>query len=476
MSFERRVTFAAAAAVAVAVLLGAVASYFIVRQELRSNVDNSLRSTLSEARAIVTGFERRFPGAARPPGGRGFTPPSKEDRLARLLNAGPNRLGQPSVTEAVRSNGHAVRARGISASQAVPVSSELVALAKAGAGAKLFTTRRSGTEYRVLAAGITPGVAIVIERSLGEEEATLFHLRVILLIAAAIGIAVAALLGWFVARTTLAPVRRLTAAAEHVAATSDLAERIEENRRDELGRLARSFNAMLAALETSMRALDESARAQRQLIADASHELRTPVTSLRTNIEFLQRSQDLEPQEREQLMHDVVGQLEGLSGVVGDLIELAREDQQTATEPLEDVRFDILVGEAVERARLYAPHARFDVQLEETLVSAVPSRLGRAVNNLLENAVKYAGTGEPIEIRLVDGELVIRDHGPGIDPDELPHIFDRFFRGSRSRALPGSGLGLAIVRQVVERHAGTVSASPAPGGGTVVRLRMPVLT
>jgi two-component system sensor histidine kinase MprB len=161
---------------------------------------------------------------------------------------------------------------------------------------------------------------------------------------------------------------------------------------------------------------------------------------------------------------------------VSDLIELAREDDQANSEPLEEVRFDVLIDEAVERARLYSPQARFDVELEETLVSAMPSRLGRAVSNLLENAVKYAGTEEPIEVRLAGGELEIRDHGPGIDPEELPHVFDRFFRGTRSRALPGSGLGLAIVRQVVERHAGSVSASSGPDGGMVFRLRMPVLS
>ena len=137
---------------------------------------------------------------------------------------------------------------------------------------------------------------------------------------------------------------------------------------------------------------------------------------------------------------------------------------------------DILVGEAIERAKLHAPQVRFEVALEETLVSGVPSRLGRAVNNLLDNAVKFAGTDNPIEVRLRDGDLEVRDHGPGIDPDELPHVFDRFFRGSRSRSLPGSGLGLAIVRQVVERHAGTVTAGPAPGGGTIVRVHLPLAT
>jgi two-component system sensor histidine kinase MprB len=378
------------------------------------------------------------------------------------------------VVQLVSTNGTITPAPGVDRAQTLPATKAVRALARSGTGHLTFDTRLDGTEVRVLAAGIKPGTAVEIDRSLSELDSTLSHLRLVLVIVAAIGIALAALLGWFVARTTLGPVRRLTAAAEHVAATNDLEQRIDDTRRDELGSLARSFNAMLAALDGTIRALDESARAQRQLVADASHELRTPVTSIRTNIEILERSADIAPADRARLMADVVEQLEELSTLVGDLIDLARDDEQI--EPLEEVRLDILVGEAIERAQLHAPHARFDVQLEETVVSAVPSRLGRAVNNLLDNAVKFAGTAEPIEVRLDDGELAIRDHGPGIDPEELPHVFDRFFRGSRSRARPGSGLGLAIVRQVVERHAGTVSAGPAPGGGTIVRLRVPLAT
>jgi two-component system sensor histidine kinase MprB len=458
VSFERRLTVAAAAAVAVAVLLAALASYFIVRHEIQASVDHSLRSSLTATRGYL--------GRTHGPLG---SLPSRRVRMATMLNAAPNRFGEPGVLEMIAANGTVQRARGVTRSEALPAAAELVALARAGRGSAEFTTRRDGTDLRVLAAGVGSGEAIVLARSLAEQNSTLFHLRLILLVVAAIGIALAAFLGWAVARTTLAPVRRLTAAAEHVAATNDLASRIEESRTDELGSLARSFNAMLAAL-------GESARMQRQLIADASHELRTPVTSLRTNIEYMQQAPDLPAPERERLINDLVGQLEGLSGLVSDLIELAREDERAAPEPLEEVRFDLIVDEAVERARLYAPAARFELSLEPTLVSAIPSRLGRAVSNLLENAVKHAGTDRPIEVRLADGELTIRDHGPGIDPEELPHIFDRFFRGSRSRALPGSGLGLAIVRQVVERHAGSVSASAAPDGGTVVRMRMPVLS
>jgi two-component system sensor histidine kinase MprB len=447
VSFERRVTVAAAAAVAVAVVLASLASYFEVRHELSRTINTSLERALVGVRA---------------------TPDVSILRRARH----PHELDAAGIVQMVSSGGQVTLAAQVVTP--LPVSKAIIALARAGKGRLTFDTSYGGSHVRVLAAGIKPGLAVEIDRSLSELDSTLSELGLILLVVAASGIALAALLGWFVARTTLAPVRRLTAAAEHVAATNDLAARIDDTRRDELGSLARSFNAMLGALDGTIRALDESARAQRQLVADASHELRTPVTSLRTNIEILQRSDDLAPAERTRLIADVVEQLEELSALVGDLIELARDDEQV--EPLEELRLDILVAEAIEWAKLHSPNASFDVDLEETVISGVPSRIGRAVNNLLDNAVKFAGTDAPIEVRLHDGELAIRDHGPGIDPDDLPHIFDRFFRGSRSRALPGSGLGLAIVRQVAERHAGSVSAGPAPGGGTIVRLRVPVAT
>jgi two-component system sensor histidine kinase MprB len=357
-------------------------------------------------------------------------------------------------------------------SVALPVNAGTRAIARKGSGSALFDAHVAGEHMRVLTVGFAPGRAVEIARSLSETDTVLRRLRLILIALAVGGIALAALLGRFVAGAVLTPVRRLTDSAEHVAQTRDLGHRIEDAGRDELGRLATSFNAMLDALEGTVRALDESARAQRQLVADASHELRTPVTSLRTNIEILQRADELPVEERGRLIADVVEQLEELSALVGDLIELARdEDRHDAAEEL---RLDTLVAEAIARARLHAPQARFDAQLGETVVMGVPERLGRAVNNLLDNAVKFAGTAKPIEVRLHDGELTVRDHGPGVDPAELPHIFDRFYRGAEARALPGSGLGLAIVRQVADAHRGSVSVEAAAGGGTIARLRLPL--
>jgi two-component system sensor histidine kinase MprB len=318
-----------------------------------------------------------------------------------------------------------------------------------------------------------------------EDARLLQHLRGALTVIALGGIALAALLGRLVADAVIAPVGRLTRAAEHVARTRDLSERIDTDgaeqlaRPDEIGRLAVSFNAMLDALERSMSALDASVHAQRQLVADASHELRTPVTSLRTNIEILQQAPNIDPADREQLFAEVIEQIEELTLLVGDLIDLARGEEPPAE--TEDVRLDQVVREAAERARRLAGWVGSDtplsVELEPVLLPGVPARLGRAVNNLIDNAVKYSPPGAPVEIRLVgsDGtgaELTVRDHGPGIAAEDLPHIFDRFYRGAEARGRPGSGLGLAIVRQVVEQHGGSIAAEAAPGGGTLMRVRL----
>jgi two-component system sensor histidine kinase MprB len=307
----------------------------------------------------------------------------------------------------------------------------------------------------------------------------------------------------------VAPVKRLTLAMEHVRRTRDLSERIQPASEDEIGQLAEGFNAMLDALQHSIGALDASVHAQRQLVADASHELRTPVTSMRTNIEVLRQQPDMPTAERQRLLDDVVEQAVELTALMNDLIELARGEQVDGEH--EDVRLDLLVEEAVERARRHSPQTLFAVLLQPLLSSGAPQRLARAVNNLIDNSVAYSPAGAPVEIELrstpvsiganerpagADGpppgsikangrqpalpagparvaELTVRDHGPGIDADDLPHVFDRFYRGADARGRPGSGLGLAIVRQVAEQHGGSVCAERAGGGGTLMRLRLP---
>jgi two-component system sensor histidine kinase MprB len=286
---------------------------------------------------------------------------------------------------------------------------------------------------------------------------------VILFLIAAVGIALAAGLGLVVAKAVLAPVQRLTRTAEEVSETRDLSRRIDASGNDELSRLAATFNTMLGALE-------DSARAQRQLVSDASHELRTPLTSLRTNIEVLARDEALPPGDREQLLGDVTEQLTEMTALIAELVELARGDQ-TPNEP-EDVRLDLVTADAIERTRRNRPGVSFKAELEPSPIRGVPSTVERAVSNLLDNAAKWSPPGGEIEVTVRDGELTVRDHGPGIDEADLPFVFDRFYRAPAARGMPGSGLGLAIVRQVAEAHGGTVVADRADGGGTLMRLTL----
>jgi two-component system sensor histidine kinase MprB len=307
------------------------------------------------------------------------------------------------------------------------------------------------------------GGAVQIVRPLTEVDHTLSRVETWLVLIAGGGIAIAAALGLVVARAALTPVRRLTAATETVTETGDLSQRIEATGNDELTRLATSFNAMLAALE-------ESTRAQRQLVADASHELRTPLTSLRTNIEVLASARTLPPGERERLLSDVIEQLGEMTTLIAELIDLARGEQHV-TEP-EEVRLDLLAAGAVERARRNRPKVTFVTDFEESTVHGVPSTIERAVANLLDNAAKWSPSGGDVEVGVHAGTLTVRDHGPGIADEDLPYVFDRFYRARAARGLPGSGLGLAIVRQVAKAHGGTVVAEHADGGGTRVVLSL----
>ncbi|MGZ4173664.1 MAG: HAMP domain-containing sensor histidine kinase, partial [Solirubrobacteraceae bacterium] len=240
---------------------------------------------------------------------------------------------------------------------------------------------------------------------------------------------------------------------------------------DEVGQLATRFNGMLDRLEGSRSALDESVRAQRQLVADASHELRTPVTSLRTNIEVLLEGGELPEEDRTRLLRDVVEQSEELSQLVGDLIELARGDQPIGN--AEDVRLDRVAEESIARGRRNSPGIEFRLDSVPVIVEGVPERLGRAMNNLVDNACLHSPRDGCVEVSVDPGGVTVRDHGQGIPEGDLPYIFDRFFRGENSRSRQGSGLGLAIVRQVAEQHDGTVTAANAPDGGAVFRLALP---
>jgi two-component system sensor histidine kinase MprB len=353
-----------------------------------------------------------------------------------------------------------------------PVDQRVRDVAAGRRGAYSQTVRVDSEEVRMRVAPLSNGYAVQVGRSLSEVHTTLDRIRLILLLVAGGGIAVAALLGRVVAGRAIEPLRRLTRTAEQVAETRDLGRRIDAGGSDEIGRLATRFNQMLEALEATMGALAASVRSQRRLVADASHELRTPVTSLRTNLEILQANPGLEPNRRAELIDHAQAQTEELTALMNDLIELARGDGPT--DEREPVRLDELVEDALERAIRHAPDQAFEVDLEDTTVLAPPSRLARAINNLLDNAIAWNAPGAPIHVTLRGGELSVRDHGPGFDPAELEHVFDRFFRGARSRRHSGSGLGLAIARHVAETCGGSVDARNAPDGGATLTIRLPL--
>ena len=460
MTFRRRLTLMSGGAVAIAIVLASVLGYMTVRGELRGQVDDSLRQRIDE---IV-----------HTPAGLG---------LGRMLQGGggpPGRPGDPNAYLQIYDTTGAARLQtaggddGASQRIVLPSSAKASAVAGgSGTDVTLYDQKVGGDSVRVALQPVPGYGALAVGRSLSEVDSVLDRLRLIFALALVGGIALAVALGRWVALRATAPLARLTDAAEHVARTRDLASRIDASGTDEIASLATTFNAMLDALETSVGELDESVRAQRQLVADASHELRTPITSLRTNIEILRtRGQELSEEKRGELLDTVVVQTEELTVLMNDVIELARGDQPT--EGREVVRLDELVGDALDRASRHAPGTRFFIDLDETVVHGASGRLTRAINNLLDNAAKYSPEGAPVEVSLHDGVLRVRDHGPGIPADELPHVFDRFFRGAHTRDRSGSGLGLAIVRQVAEDHGGTVSAAAAEGGGSVFELRLPV--
>ena len=500
MSFRRRITLAAAAAVAVAVVLASALTYLLAGHQLRKQVDEQLRSRSVGlrflARTASNGLNglgdqevKRLAEALKSSRGEALRTLRRDGNVliapngTPLFGPGANPFGNLTPhPDQVRGYQQLVGAHGTvlfrsTPSVTLPVDARTQRLAAAG-GKPFYRDARAGDAHlRILAEPLRSGYALQLAQPLTSVDHLLRELRIILVLLDAGGIALAALLGRLVAGAAVAPLKRLTAATEHVRATQDLSERIRPGGEDEIGQLAEGFNAMLDALQRSIGALDASVRAQRQLVADASHELRTPVTSLRTNIEVLRQQPGMAVAERQRLLDDVVEQSEELTALMNDLIELARGEQQRVER--EDVRLDLVVGEAVERARRNSPRTPFALSAQPLLVSGTPQRLERAVNNLIDNAAAYSPPGAPVEVELrgegspASAVLSVRDHGPGIAEQDLPHVFDRFYRGAEARGRPGSGLGLAIVRQVAEQHGGTVAAERADGGGTLMRLRLP---
>lgn len=446
MTLRSRLVIVAAIAVVLAVLAAALASYFAARDSLLGSVDGTLQATAS---ARITAFNRGVP-------------------LRRLGGASGYDYQVVSSAGAVITGG------------GIPVTAATRAVATGTTPNYYANITIDGTAYRELVSHIgkvnveTGGAffrttaALELVLPLSSVNSQLSHLSTILVIVAVLGVAVALVLAWLVGRTALVPLDELTAAVEEVAATTDVSSRLDPGGPDELGRLRRAFNDLLAAL-------DASQQAQRQLVLDAGHELRTPLTSLRTNLEVVRRLEDLTPDEREVLVDDVLTQMNELTTLVGDLSELARGEQRHVEARV--FRLDLLVEEAVAVATTHgrARNVQFQLTSTPSWMLGQRDRVARAVGNLLDNALKWSPDGAGVEVGCFNGVVTVQDHGPGIDPTDLPHVFDRFYRAANARSLPGSGLGLAIVAQVARAERGSVWAGPAPGGGALFRLQFPVV-
>ena len=443
MSIRTRIAVIAAGAVAFAVVLVALAAFLISGRALRSEVDESL---IERARLVQTasggGFDRGIPEGFRPfvgrPGGRpgpAFDVVYYQVVLPTGETIAPE--GQPSLPS--------------------------VGADEVATGAVLADAVVDGVHLRMVSVSAGEFGVVQIARPLTEIDATLASLAGALLVIGVVGTVVAGGIGYLVSRSAVKPIETLTEAAEKVARTQDLDARIEVTTTDEIGRLGSSFNAMLAALEVSR---DE----QHRLVRDAGHELRTPLTALRTNIEFLAKYDDIPFDERRDLLAAAKAEVFDLSVLVNEVVDVASD--RYADEPYVDLDLEMIAAASVERA-MRRSQRTIELSTEPSVVRGRRAALTRAVDNLLDNALKWSPDGAEVVVSVHGGSVAVGDHGPGIAEEHRDLVFGRFYRAAEARSKPGSGLGLAIVKQIVDDHQGSVFVEAAPGGGAVVGFRLP---
>lgn len=439
MSLRTRLALVVSIAVAIAVAIVSVAAYRSTRDETIAEIDRFLRTRSPLAGLIEGGGGGLGPGGGgRGPGAQGV-------------------IGDDVVAQLVRVDGTVVL---LGEAEPLPVDELDIAIAAGDAPDVIRTIAVGEADFRVFTRHAGPAVAVQVGRDLTETESILSGLRNRLVLIGFAGALLAGLAGWLLAGRAVQPVRRLTGAAERVAATGTLDAAIPVDRSDEIGRLAAAFNEMLERL-------DEARRAQQRLVADASHELRTPLTSLRTNIELLAAGKVPESG-RAELLADLTAEVTELGALMAELVDLATVGRDRE-EPVETDLAE-LVAEAVSRASRRAT-VRFEVTASPHMVAVRPAAVGRAIGNLLDNATKWSPPDGVVEVVLDADGLAVSDRGPGIPPDDLPFVFQRFFRATTARSLPGSGLGLAIVAAVVEDHGWRPFARNRPGGGAEVGWR-----
>lgn len=468
MSLRRRITGAVALAVAGVAVMLAVAGYVSTRSELTDQVRQEL---WQRSRSFIGGggtepgesrseADRR--SASEPGGGpEACTLPSAlVGRSSSTLTSSRALDGAPAYFQSVCPDRRVVTAD--ETVPQLPVPRQVLDIARTARGSLYFATSAHGVHVEILAFADHPDrKANEIALALTPVDSALHALLMTYLWLIGLGVVVAGIAGMVISRSALSPILRFSADTEQVTRSPDRRRRLEETGAEELRRLASSFNHTLDALERSL-------ESQRHLIADASHELRTPMAALRSNIQIFLDAERLPEEERRELQRAIVDELDELAQLVSDVLQLARGSMPA--ERVESVYLHEIVEDAVERARRRAPAVRFEVDIEPTVILNSPERVSRAVTNVIDNARTWSGEAGVIEVSLRDGVLSVRDHGPGFAEGDLERVFDRFYRSEDARRLPGSGLGLAIVKQAAEARGGLATAANAQDGGAVVRV------
>jgi two-component system, OmpR family, sensor histidine kinase MprB len=449
VSLRTRLTVIVAVIVAVAVVGGAYAAHVSAQHALNDETDKFLRD---RAAGLVN----------QPPhdlGGDFGGAPTDADDHGRYFQF-------DAIQQTIDRNGQVTNS--LPGQPALPIDASDREVARASGQSRVRDITVDGERYRMITASTRGGGAVQVAREVSETDDVLAVLRTRLVIIALAGIALAALAAWLVMRRATRPIVQLTATAERIAETQDLATPIPVKGDDEVGRLAASFNTMLIALDTSR-------EQQQRLVVDASHELRTPLTAVRTNIDFLGRATTLDTDERAQLIAETRLELDELTNLVSEMVELATDVR--SEEPVEPVRLADVAHDVAARFRRRTG-TDIEVHVDEEagddagVVDGRRAMLDRAVANLVDNALKFSPPGATVDVTVRGTTLEVADRGSGIDADDRERVFDRFYRATSARTRPGSGLGLSIVAQIATLHGGTVTVEPRDGGGTVARLSL----
>ena len=440
MNLRVRFALALGALAAAATITAGVTSYLSTRGRLNAEVDTALQETARVAVRDVR-FERGAPAI---------------DRFGGVGDRGPNRGPSPVIelytVQRLGPDGEIAMPFSL-----LPVDERDVQIAMNG-GSLTRTVDVDGTPYRMLTTASPRGGALQVARELTATQNLLDSLRNRYVLLSVVVSAAAAAIGWVIARRSTRSLMRLTSAVEDVRATGRLDATVGLEGGDEAGRLATAFNGMLLALARSR---DQ----QQQLIQDAGHELRTPLTSMRTNVALLKRGDRMSKEATQSTIDDLDSELGELTSLFNELVELATDSRDE--EPQQDVSLERIVQRAAPRLERRTGRTVL-VRSDGGIITGRPVAIERAVRNLLDNAAKFDPTGYPIEVTISDGRVEVRDRGPGISPNDLAHVFDRFYRSDLARNQPGSGLGLAIVADIAAAHGGKAFAFNHPEGGAVV--------